>query len=56
MDLKEHERIYIQLYTQKQIKVKEQCFYCCSAIHSHSRVFKNEHDSLHTLKWVLNSP
>jgi len=35
----------MQFYIQKQIKVKEDHFYCCSAFHSHSRVFNNVHNS-----------
>jgi hypothetical protein len=35
----------IQLYTYTQIKVKQQCFHCCSTFHSHSKVFNNEHVS-----------
>jgi len=31
--------------SRTEIKVKEQCFYCCSASHSHSMVFKNEQNS-----------
>ena len=45
----------IQLYAYLHIKVKEQCFYCCSTFHSHCRVFNNEHNSYRTLKWVWNS-
>jgi len=38
----------VQIISKKQIKVKEQhfyCFYCCSTFHSHSRVFNNEHNT-----------
>ena len=34
----------IKHYTQTHIKVKKQRVYCCSAIHSHCRIFNNEHN------------
>ena len=45
MDANEHERLSnITLMTQ--VKVKEQCFYCCSTLQSHSiRVFNDDHNS-----------
>ena len=52
VDVNERERlsnftnIFIpQLYTYKQIKVKEQHFYCCFEFQSLSKVFNNEHAS-----------
>jgi len=30
---------------RKNMDVNEQCFYCCSTFHSHSRVFNNEQNS-----------
>jgi hypothetical protein len=38
-------RDYLPLHLETQIKVKKQCFYCCSTFHSHSRVFNNEQNS-----------
>ena len=37
-------RDMIQLYTQKQIKDKEECSYWSSTFPSLSRVFNNEHN------------
>ena len=34
MDVNEHDRETIQHYTCKEVTVKDQCFYCCSAFHS----------------------
>ena len=45
MDVNEHERLS-NITLKTQIKVKEQCFYCCSTLHCHSKVFNNEDKSL----------
>ncbi len=43
-----NEHVKLSNFTLKtQIKVKEQCFYCCSILPSHSRVFNNKHRSYH---------
>ena len=48
MDVNEHER-YIYIFTLKtQTKVKIQDSNCCSAFHSHCRVFKYEHSITNT--------
>ena len=41
----EHERLS-NFTLRTKIKVKEQCFYCCSTFHSQSRVLKNENNSI----------
>jgi len=39
MDVNEHDKLSNITLGQKYL-VKEECFYCCSTFHSHSRVFK----------------
>ena len=43
MDVNEHERL--SNITFRQNNVKEQCFNCRFTVHSHSRVFNDEHNS-----------
>ena len=44
IDVSEYERLSNNTLGTK-IKVKEQHFYCCSTLHSNSKVFNNEHNS-----------
>jgi len=45
MDVNEYDSQTIKYYTYTHIKVKEQCFYCCSTFQSCSRIFNNENNS-----------
>ena len=38
MDVNKHERL-----SNITLKVKEQCFYCCSTFHSHNSFLDNQH-------------
>ena len=36
-------------------KLREQCFYCCSTLHRHSRTFNNEQDSKVWSQWFVKN-
>jgi hypothetical protein len=51
-DIDEHERLSnISLLH----KLREQCFYCCSTLHRHSRTFNNEQKSMVCKKTIEGS-
>ena len=43
MNMRDYSILYLDTNSNSS---KKQCFYCCSAFHSHSRVFNNEQNSL----------
>jgi len=48
MDVNGNERlsnIIQKQCTLIQIRIKEQCFYCCSTFHIHNWIFNNDHNS-----------
>ena len=50
-------RDFLTLKLETQIQVKEHRVYCCTAFHSHSRVFNNEQNSYlkMSVKWLVCS-
>ena len=46
----------VKIYIYTQIKVKKQCYHCCSTFHSHNGVFNIEHKHISYLKLNVKHP